>query len=142
MGPWIYAGQQGSLTVLGCTAPCLCCPQVAVNLPGGTFFASKEMILGRITAILAAYRKYCATSSSAVSGHAPPRQQRGSGLQAWQHHVLTPCRMHLMSGIARTVKKAWHVCSPPMLFWLLATRLLSPLARVSVDGLFPPPPGS
>lgn len=42
-------------------------PQVAINLPGGTFFASKELILNRITAILAAYRKYCATSSSAVS---------------------------------------------------------------------------
>ena len=42
-------------------------PQVAVNLPGGTFFSSKELILNRITAILAAYRKYCATSSSAVS---------------------------------------------------------------------------
>jgi hypothetical protein len=39
---------------------------VAVHLPGGTFFASKELILGRITAILASYRKYCATSSSAV----------------------------------------------------------------------------
>lgn len=40
--------------------------QVAINLPGGTFFSSKELILNRITAILAAYRKYCATSSSAV----------------------------------------------------------------------------
>lgn len=40
---------------------------MAINLPGGTFFASKELILNRITAILAAYRKYCATSSSAVS---------------------------------------------------------------------------
>lgn len=40
--------------------------QVAAGLPGGTFMSSKEVILGRITAVLAAYRKYCATSSSAV----------------------------------------------------------------------------
>jgi hypothetical protein len=45
---------------------CAICLQVAINLPGGTFFSSKETILNRITAILAAYRKYCATSSSAV----------------------------------------------------------------------------
>lgn len=41
--------------------------QVAITLPGNTSAAAKELILGRITSILAAYRKYCATSSSSVS---------------------------------------------------------------------------
>lgn len=56
-----------------CTLLLRCCwpLQVAANLPGGTFFSSKELILNRITAILAAYRKYCATSSSAVSDRHP-----------------------------------------------------------------------
>jgi hypothetical protein len=40
--------------------------QVACTLPGGTSAGAKELILGRITATLAAYRKYCATSSSTV----------------------------------------------------------------------------
>eukprot|EP00879_Flechtneria_rotunda_P003737 GHRR01003975.1.p1 GENE.GHRR01003975.1~~GHRR01003975.1.p1 ORF type:complete len:914 (+),score=321.96 GHRR01003975.1:246-2744(+) len=40
--------------------------QVAVTLPGGMTGAGKELILARITGILSAYRKYCATSSSSV----------------------------------------------------------------------------
>eukprot|EP00775_Hariotina_reticulata_P004086 gene4086-4333_t len=40
--------------------------QVAASLPGNTSHAAKELILNRITSILAAYRKYCATSSSSV----------------------------------------------------------------------------
>lgn len=70
------ADRRQTLWFVGCSLSLLCfllwcldlvSPQVASNLPGGTFFSSKELILNRITAILAAYRKYCATSSSAVS---------------------------------------------------------------------------
>lgn len=47
-----------------------------------------------------------------------PHQQRGSGLQAWQQHVLTPCRVYLMCSIACTFTIAWHVRSRLLLFWL------------------------
>ncbi|KAI8470003.1 MAG: Sec23/Sec24 trunk domain-containing protein [Monoraphidium minutum] len=40
--------------------------QVATTLPGGTFAAAKDAVMSRSIATLAAYRKFCATSSSAV----------------------------------------------------------------------------
>ncbi|KIY91240.1 hypothetical protein MNEG_16724 [Monoraphidium neglectum] len=40
--------------------------QVATTLPGATFAAAKDAVMSRSIATLAAYRKFCATSSSAV----------------------------------------------------------------------------
>jgi hypothetical protein len=39
---------------------------VATTLPGATFAAAKDAVMSRSIATLAAYRKFCATSSSAV----------------------------------------------------------------------------
>lgn len=39
---------------------------VALSLPGGTLAAAKEAVVARAIATLAAYRRHCATSSSAV----------------------------------------------------------------------------
>lgn len=47
-------------------APCPAPLQVAVSLPGNTFAAAKDAVMGRTISSLFAYRKFCATQSSAV----------------------------------------------------------------------------
>jgi hypothetical protein len=74
--------------------------QVACTLPGGTSAGAKELILGRITATLAAYRKYCATSSSTVRIQRLFTLQCCASNQAYFAIVLHVCAQLVAAGIS------------------------------------------
>lgn len=112
----------------------------ALALPGGTFAAAKEAVLGRAIATLAAYRRYCATSSSAVQLILP------EALKLLPLYALALLKSPALRPDARADERSAFLSSllslgPSRVMGLLHGRLF-PLHRLAADGAGLPPGGA
>jgi len=111
---------------------------VAASLPGNTYGTGKDLIQSRCTAVLASYRKHCATSSSAVQLILP------EALKLLPLYALALLKAAGLRPDVRNDERCWWLCnilcaSPPRIMGALHPRMF-PLHRVLANDSLPPEP--